>query len=149
MTKASFAVSSPLWEAWFHFDQKCLCMVFKEMQTLLDFPRFRLGRMGGFLVVVIFFSFPWAFSHIFVPIKWVVRAEWERHPCQGPQVKGSGGNFSESMKPQLRPTSKWIWQPWAGKTLPTQSNRSVAESGASSLGHSLSSWRWKLPRWGS
>lgn len=50
MTKAPFAVSSPLREAWFHFDQKCLCIVFKEMQTLFDFPRFRLGR-----VVISFF----------------------------------------------------------------------------------------------
>lgn len=55
MTKASFAVSSPLREAWFHFDQKCLCIVFKEIQALLDFPRFRLGRVGFFCLVWVFF----------------------------------------------------------------------------------------------
>lgn len=130
MTKASFAVSSPLWQAWFHFDQKCLCIVFKEMQTLVDFPRFRLSW-----VVVFFFFLSWAFSHFFVPTKWAWHAEWENHPCQGSQVKGSGGNFSESMKPQSRPKSKWIWQPWADESLcPAQSNRSVAVSGASLLG---------------
>lgn len=48
MTKASFTVSSPLQKAWFYFDQKCLCIVFKEMQTPVDFPTFRLGWVGFF-----------------------------------------------------------------------------------------------------
>ena len=124
MTKASFTVSSPVQKAWFHFDQKCLCIVFKEMQTPVDFPRFRLGWVGFF-----FFFSPQALSHFFVPTKWAVRAEWEGHPCQGSQVEGGVGNFPESMKPQLKPKSKWIWQPWAGKSLcPAQSNRSVTVS---------------------
>ena len=60
-------------------------MVFKEMQTLVDFPKFRLDR-----VVILF---PRAFSRFSVPGKRAMHAEWERHPSQGPQVKDGGEIF--------------------------------------------------------